>query len=51
MDEVESQSEKKEPWWNDQEKVGGLVSTIIMLTLLAVIVIFAVGFAVKLAFG
>ncbi len=38
-----------QPWWNDKDKAGGLVATIIMLTLVIVVAIIAIACAFKIA--
>jgi hypothetical protein len=42
--------EDRQPWWNDGDKVAGLVTTILLLTIVLLICIILVSVAVKLAF-
>ena len=41
---------EREPWWNDGDKVAGLVTTILLLTIVLIICIVLVSVTIKLAF-
>jgi hypothetical protein len=53
QDEYSDKANHKEPqpWWNDGDKVGGLVATIVLLTLVILVCIVLIGFSIKLMFG
>jgi hypothetical protein len=38
-----------EPWWNDQDKVGGAVATTLLLGFILCVVILALGVCAKVA--
>lgn len=42
--------EKPEPWWNNSDRVSGLLATITLITVVLCICILLIGLAIKLAF-